>query len=79
MTKSRPSPGRICRVTDGPSGSKITCAFIYSSTHNVTGTIKPGETVLDLEEILDGPGAKYTNIMWRSGTWWIHSAFLEEE
>lgn len=69
--------GSVCRVTDGPSG-KITCAFVYSSTHNLTGTIRPGETVIRFDERIE-PGGPYSNIFWRGGCWWLHSAFLEEE
>ena len=77
MPKKKKSDSKICQVTDGPKG-KITCAFIYSSTQNVTGTIKPGETVLKVAE-REEVGGLYSNIFWHDATWWLHSAFLEDK
>ncbi len=63
------------RIGSRKDGQRIAAAMIYSAMNGVTGSITPGETVLVLGELAkDG----YCKVMWRSGTWWVHSAFIEE-
>jgi hypothetical protein len=77
MSKQKKNDSKVCQVIDGPKG-KITCAFIYGSTQNVTGTIRPGETVLKFDE-REEVGGRYSNIFWHDATWWLHSSFLEDK
>jgi len=76
VTHLIPLPGALYRISEGDERHprrRITVAMIYGYAHDVTGSIRPGETVLSLGEVAD----PFSLILWRGAGWWVHSAFLE--